>query len=44
MTGTSLRPKRGFRLKLRHGYDVREARHANEAQYAAIPLLTGALV
>ena len=29
-----------FWLNHRHGYDVREARHANEAQYAAIPLLT----
>jgi len=32
-----------FWLNHRHGYDVREARHANEAQYAAIPLLTSAV-
>ncbi len=29
-----------FWLNLQHGFDVREARHANAAQYAAIPLLT----
>lgn len=31
-----------FWLNLQHGFDVREARRANEAQYAAIPLLTTA--
>lgn len=39
--GKALGVSTEFWLNLQHGFDVREARQANEAQYAAIPLLTG---
>jgi addiction module HigA family antidote len=41
--GKALGVSTEFWLNLQHGYDVREARYANEAQYAAIPLLTSAV-
>ncbi len=41
--GKALGVSTEFWLNLQHAYDVREALGANASQYAAIPLITGAV-